>query len=266
MLFFCIISSELILLSTTISSYLTNSAHAQHERSERERRASQPSHDMSAIPVPRTAAHLLASAAYKARVTTTATHHHHRRRAVTVTVVNNCVAANRTAATATATAARTAANRRGGGSMVVMLNVHALTLRARRFTFTSTAAASSSASSASSSASSSSSQQEESSYLEAANRPSRFEESSWGPEEISEVLLQAMRIQWSHGYPHTPRGYPRLTHGFHEYPAAGARSNVYSTLTLTSSKSSDSSPHDSSCVVKCGAFTENVKVALRFAI
>ena len=22
-----------------------------------------------------------------------------------------------------------------------------------------------------------------------------------------------------HGYPNTPRGYPRLTHGFHEYPA-----------------------------------------------
>jgi hypothetical protein len=34
-----------------------------------------------------------------------------------------------------------------------------------------------------------------------------------------EVLLQAMRIQWSHGYPDTPRGYDRLTHGFHEYPA-----------------------------------------------
>lgn len=57
------------------------------------------------------------------------------------------------------------------------------------------------------------------SYLEAAARPSRFEESCWGPEEITEVLLQAMRVQWSHGYPHTPRGYPRLTHGFHEYPA-----------------------------------------------
>lgn len=56
-------------------------------------------------------------------------------------------------------------------------------------------------------------------YLEAATRPSRFEESCWGPEDVSEVLLQAMRIQWSHGYPHTPRGYPRLTHGFHEYPA-----------------------------------------------
>jgi hypothetical protein len=36
-------------------------------------------------------------------------------------------------------------------------------------------------------------------YLEAATRPSRFEESSWGPEEVSEVLLQAMRIQWAHG-------------------------------------------------------------------
>ena len=57
------------------------------------------------------------------------------------------------------------------------------------------------------------------SYLDVASRPSRFEESSWGPPEIAEVLLQSMRIQWSHGYPHTPRGYPRLTHGFHEYPA-----------------------------------------------
>ena len=57
------------------------------------------------------------------------------------------------------------------------------------------------------------------SYLDVASRPSRFEESSWGPPETAEVLLQSMRIQWSHGYPHTPRGYPRLTHGFHEYPA-----------------------------------------------
>ena len=56
-------------------------------------------------------------------------------------------------------------------------------------------------------------------YLETASRPSRFEESSWGDPEAVEVLLQAMRIQWSHGYPDTPRGYDRLTHGFHEYPA-----------------------------------------------
>ena len=57
------------------------------------------------------------------------------------------------------------------------------------------------------------------SYLEVASRPSRFEESSWGPPEITEILLQTMRIQWAHGYPDTPRGYPRFTHGFHEYPA-----------------------------------------------
>ena len=52
-----------------------------------------------------------------------------------------------------------------------------------------------------------------------ASRPSRFQESSWGDPEAVEVLLQTMRIQWSHGYPDTPRGYDRLTHGFHEYPA-----------------------------------------------
>ena len=57
------------------------------------------------------------------------------------------------------------------------------------------------------------------SYLEMASRPSRFQESSWGDPEAVEVLLQTMRIQWSHGYPDTPRGYDRLTHGFHEYPA-----------------------------------------------
>jgi hypothetical protein len=28
-----------------------------------------------------------------------------------------------------------------------------------------------------------------------------------------------MRIQWAHGYPNTPKGFPRVTHGFHEYPA-----------------------------------------------
>ena len=67
--------------------------------------------------------------------------------------------------------------------------------------------------------SSASSEAQSESYLEAASRPSRFEESSWGDPEAVEVLLQAMRIQWSHGYPDTPRGYDRLTHGFHEYPA-----------------------------------------------
>ena len=67
--------------------------------------------------------------------------------------------------------------------------------------------------------SSASSEAPSESYLEAASRPSRFEESSWGDPEAVEVLLQAMRIQWSHGYPDTPRGYDRLTHGFHEYPA-----------------------------------------------
>jgi len=60
---------------------------------------------------------------------------------------------------------------------------------------------------------------DEETYLEAATHVSRFQESRWGKEEVSEVLLQAMRIQWSYGYPQTPRGYPRLTHGFHEYPA-----------------------------------------------
>ena len=67
--------------------------------------------------------------------------------------------------------------------------------------------------------SSASSETPSESYLETASRPSRFEESSWGDPEAVEVLLQAMRIQWSHGYPDTPRGYDRLTHGFHEYPA-----------------------------------------------
>ena len=56
-------------------------------------------------------------------------------------------------------------------------------------------------------------------YLEIASRPSRFQESQWGPEDVCVVLLEAMRIQWNHGYPSTPRGYPRTTHGFHEYPA-----------------------------------------------
>ena len=57
------------------------------------------------------------------------------------------------------------------------------------------------------------------SYLDVASRPSRFEETSHGPPDVCAVLLQAMRVQWSHGYPNTPRGFPRLTHGFHEYPA-----------------------------------------------
>ena len=56
-------------------------------------------------------------------------------------------------------------------------------------------------------------------YLEIASRPSRFQESQWGPEDVCVVLLEAMRVQWNHGYPSTPRGYPRTTHGFHEYPA-----------------------------------------------
>lgn len=56
-------------------------------------------------------------------------------------------------------------------------------------------------------------------YLEIASRPSRFQESQWGPEDVCKVLLEAMRVQWNHGYPSTPRGYPRTTHGFHEYPA-----------------------------------------------
>ena len=56
-------------------------------------------------------------------------------------------------------------------------------------------------------------------YLDVARRPSRFNESCWGDPEITEVLLQTMRIQWAHGYPNTPKGFPRVTHGFHEYPA-----------------------------------------------
>ena len=62
-------------------------------------------------------------------------------------------------------------------------------------------------------------EREKETYLETASRPSRFQESQWGPEDVCTVLLEAMRVQWSHGYPHTPRGYPRTTHGFHEYPA-----------------------------------------------
>lgn len=62
-------------------------------------------------------------------------------------------------------------------------------------------------------------ERERETYLETASRPSRFQESQWGPEDVCTVLLEAMRVQWSHGYPHTPRGYPRTTHGFHEYPA-----------------------------------------------
>ena len=62
-------------------------------------------------------------------------------------------------------------------------------------------------------------EREKETYLESASRPSRFQESQWGPEDVCTVLLEAMRVQWSHGYPHTPRGYPRTTHGFHEYPA-----------------------------------------------
>ena len=62
-------------------------------------------------------------------------------------------------------------------------------------------------------------EREKETYLETASRPSRFQESQWGPEDVCTVLLESMRVQWSHGYPHTPRGYPRTTHGFHEYPA-----------------------------------------------
>ena len=163
--------------------------------------------EMAAFPVPRLLGYGLASAAYRARVAP--------RRAITLVIVHNN---NRTAATATATA--TAATTRCRAASVSSLRV------VRRDPSISTAAAASSSSTSTTQdvnavteTTTETSDDDAVSYLDSAARPSRFEESSWGPEDVRDVLLQAMRIQWSHGYPHTPRGYPRLTHGFHEYPA-----------------------------------------------
>ena len=94
-------------------------------------------------------------------------------------------------------------------------------------------------------------EREKETYLESASRPSRFQESQWGPEDVCTVLLEAMRVQWSHGYPHTPRGYPRTTHGFHEYPAgmqAAAADRILDVLPAThsSTRSPAAAPASSS--------------------
>eukprot|EP00903_Cladosiphon_okamuranus_P017120 g15773.t1 len=40
-----------------------------------------------------------------------------------------------------------------------------------------------------------------------------------GPPEVTEALTEALRLQWSYGFPYTPRTLPLLTHAFGDYPA-----------------------------------------------
>eukprot|EP00752_Nemacystus_decipiens_P004426 g4040.t2 len=40
-----------------------------------------------------------------------------------------------------------------------------------------------------------------------------------GPPEVTEALTEALRLQWSYGFPYTPRTLPLLTHAFGVYPA-----------------------------------------------
>ena len=44
-------------------------------------------------------------------------------------------------------------------------------------------------------------------------------ETSGEDEETKAALVEAMRLQWAYGFPNTPAGMERLTHGFHHYPA-----------------------------------------------
>ena len=54
-------------------------------------------------------------------------------------------------------------------------------------------------------------------YVRRASTPSDFEEHSWGDDpKIAETCLRAMRIQWTHGFTSTPKGFARATHGFGE--------------------------------------------------
>lgn len=41
-----------------------------------------------------------------------------------------------------------------------------------------------------------------------------------GPEAITTELVEAMRLQWTYGFPCVPSGMRQLTHGFHYYPAS----------------------------------------------
>jgi len=40
-----------------------------------------------------------------------------------------------------------------------------------------------------------------------------------GDEDKARVLGEALELQWKHGFPHTPAGFPQLTNGFHPYLA-----------------------------------------------
>eukprot|EP00471_Norrisiella_sphaerica_P005434 CAMPEP_0184482370 /NCGR_PEP_ID=MMETSP0113_2-20130426/3935_1 /TAXON_ID=91329 /ORGANISM="Norrisiella sphaerica, Strain BC52" /LENGTH=512 /DNA_ID=CAMNT_0026862063 /DNA_START=285 /DNA_END=1823 /DNA_ORIENTATION=- len=40
-----------------------------------------------------------------------------------------------------------------------------------------------------------------------------------GDIRAAKVLEEALWLQWKHGYPRTPMGFPQLTHGYHAYPA-----------------------------------------------
>ncbi|CAM9581882.1 unnamed protein product, partial [Phaeothamnion confervicola] len=41
-----------------------------------------------------------------------------------------------------------------------------------------------------------------------------------GLSELTKHLAEALRLQWVYGFPHTPRGFDKLTHGMHYYPAS----------------------------------------------
>ena len=40
-----------------------------------------------------------------------------------------------------------------------------------------------------------------------------------GLEHEAHELGRALELQYTHGFPLTPKGHPQLTHGFHPYPA-----------------------------------------------
>lgn len=99
-------------------------------------------------------------------------------------------------------------NARGGGVR---------SSRAGRRASSSTRTLSASASSSSSSSSVAASDDDAPEYVRRASTPSAFEETSWGDDsDLAETCLRAMRIQWTHGFASTPKGFARATHGFGE--------------------------------------------------
>ena len=49
--------------------------------------------------------------------------------------------------------------------------------------------------------------------------PAATEAEGEGPPELSAPLERALQLHWRHGHGQVPRGFRRLTHGFHPYPA-----------------------------------------------